>query len=116
VPIAENCCDVPSGIELESGVTAIDTSVGVIPVPLRETVCGLFGAESVKVSVPVRVPFACGVNETATWQVDPAPRLEPHPELILKSLALLVIDRSVIEVVWLLVSVTVCAALVVPMA
>jgi len=114
--MAENGCVVPNAIELEPGLTVIDTRVGVMPAPLSATVCGLLLAESVKVRVPVRVPFACGENVTATWQLEPADRLEPHPELTLKSLALLVIERSVMDVLWLLVRLTDCGALVVPIA
>ena len=39
-----------------------------MPAPVRLTVCGLFAAESVNVSVPVMVPFTAGVNVTLTVQ------------------------------------------------
>jgi hypothetical protein len=41
------------------------------PVPVSATVCEEFAALSVKVSVPVRVPDAVGVNERLTVQLDP---------------------------------------------
>lgn len=41
----------------------------VIPMPVMETRCGLPGAVSVMVSVPVRVPVAVGLNETVISQV-----------------------------------------------
>jgi hypothetical protein len=51
---------------------------GCIPVPLNTTLCGLSGALSVMVSVPVRVPMAVGVNFTLIVQFAPAARLLPH--------------------------------------
>jgi|SRR5579863_7500773 len=50
----------------------------VIPFPVKLTVCGLFEAPSVKVSVPLLVPPTVGVNVTPTVQLAPAPRLEPQ--------------------------------------
>ena len=41
------------------------------PVPLNVTVCGLPGALSVKVSVPVTAPAAVGVKTTFTVHVPP---------------------------------------------
>lgn len=49
-----------------------------LPVPLRVTVCGLFPALSVKVSVPVAAPVAVGVNVTPTLQPAPAATLVPQ--------------------------------------
>src|SRR5579859_5520683 len=43
------------------------------PVPLNVTVCGLPGAPSVKVSVPVTAPVAVGVKITLTVHVPPGP-------------------------------------------
>ncbi len=48
------------------------------PVPLRPTVCGLFGALSLKVRVPVAAPVAVGVNVTLTVQLAPALMLAPQ--------------------------------------
>src|SRR5579864_82513 len=50
----------------------------VIPFPVKLTVCGLFEAPSVNVSVPFVVPPRAGVNVTPTVQLDPAPRLDPQ--------------------------------------
>ena len=49
---------------------------GAVPVPVRETVCGLFAALSVMVSVPLRDPLAVGVNVTFTVQLELAATLE----------------------------------------
>jgi hypothetical protein len=43
-----------------------------VPVPLRETVCGLPGALSVTERVPLRLPVALGVKVTLTVQRAPA--------------------------------------------
>src|SRR5438874_11997464 len=48
------------------------------PVPESDAVCGLLAAESVSVSVPVRVPAAVGVNVTFTVQLAPAAKLAPQ--------------------------------------
>jgi hypothetical protein len=48
------------------------------PVPVSETVCGLLGSESVRVSVPLRVPVAVGVKVTFTVQLPPAATVAPQ--------------------------------------
>ena len=48
------------------------------PVPESDAVCGLLTAESVRVSVPVRVPAAVGANVTFTVQLVPAAKLPPQ--------------------------------------
>jgi len=50
----------------------VGLTLTMVPVPLRETVCGLLGASSAKVSAAVRAPAACGVNCTFTVHVAPA--------------------------------------------
>jgi hypothetical protein len=67
----------PTTVELKfnalgENVTARD------PAPLKETVCGLVSAESVKVRVPVADPNAGGVNVTLTVQVPEAATLVPQ--------------------------------------
>ena len=62
--MAVNCCVVPGAIEAFAGVTAIDTSTGSTPVPVRETFCGLFVALSATESVAVMAPAAAGVKVT----------------------------------------------------
>src|SRR5205823_1091657 len=49
-----------------------------VPVPESATVCGLPGALSVIVSVPMREPSAVGVNVTLTAQLAPAATLGPQ--------------------------------------
>jgi len=49
-----------------------------VPRPERETVCGLLVAESLKLSVAVRVPLTNGPKVIFTVQLDDAPRLAPH--------------------------------------
>jgi hypothetical protein len=43
--------------------------ISVAPVPVSETVCGLFGALSVTVTVPVRVPVWVGLKVTLNLQL-----------------------------------------------
>ena len=50
----------------------------VVPVPLKLTVCGLVGALSVIVIVPVGVPAPVGVKVTEIVQLALALRLEPQ--------------------------------------
>ncbi len=61
-----------------------------IPVPLRETVCGLPGALSVTESVPLRLPEALGVKVTLIVQFAPDARLEPQvsvsPKLVVAAM------------------------------
>jgi hypothetical protein len=48
------------------------------PLPESETVCGLFVAESVKLSVAVRAPVAVGLKMIDAAQFDEVARLVPH--------------------------------------
>jgi hypothetical protein len=85
-----------------------------IPVPLRLAVCGLPAALSVTLTVPLRDPVAVGVKVTWIVQLPPAGRLLPQVLVWAKSpLAAMPLIASVVAL--LLVSVNVCAALVVPM-
>ena len=91
-------------------------AVLLVPVPVNATVCGLFVAESVKVSVAVRVPAAAGVNVTLTVQLPEPARVAPQvfdemaksPALV-PEMAMLVI---LIDAVPPLANVTVCGELV----
>lgn len=85
-----------------------------MPVPVRLTVCGLFRAVSVNISVPLIVPFAAGVNVTPTVQLAPAARLAPHVLLEIAKLALAVMLEKLRDAPPLLVSVTVLAELAWP--
>jgi hypothetical protein len=66
---------VPKFSELADRVTG---EPELLPVPLRLTVCGPPGAESVKVSVPVAAPVAVGVKVTPMLQPAPAAMLLPQ--------------------------------------
>jgi hypothetical protein len=86
------------------------------PVPVSETVCGLPVASSVIVTAATRLPAAVGLNVTLIVQLAPPATLAPHVFVSEKSpafvpvIAMLVIDNGPP----LLLSVTVCAALVLP--
>jgi len=83
-----------------------------VPVPLRETDCGLPSALSVRVRVPVRVPVAVGVKLTLMVQLAPTDRVFGQVCVSTKS-PLAEISSMVRSMSPLLVSVTVLARLVV---
>ena len=89
-----------------------------VPLPLRLIFWGVFGALSFRVTAPVRVPVAVGVNFTLIVQLDPAPTVLPHvpnpPKAKLPLIRKLPLKVSVALPV--LVSVTYLTALVVPTA
>jgi hypothetical protein len=103
-----------------AGESEIETKLAGAPVPVSETVCGLLVAESVKLKVPDRVPVALGENVTEAVQVAPAAKVAGvvgHVVAVtLKSARLLAMDLNVNADDWLLVTVTVCAVLMVPSA
>ena len=88
--------------------------VGAVPVPVRLTVCGLPEALSVMLKVPVRVPDAVGVNVTLIVQLAPAATEPPHVSVSAKSALAAILPVIVRAALPVLDSVTVCAALVVP--
>lgn len=97
----------------------VTAGAGVVPVPLRVTDCGLFGALSLIVTLALRAPLAPGVKVTLIVQLLPAVNvlgLIGHVLVCAKSPALVpatlivVIVRSAVP---LLVSVTICAGLLV---
>ena len=106
----------PAATEEFAGVTAIEVRLGAAPVPLNGTVCGLLFALSLKVSVPLREPCAFGEKVTEAVQLAPAARLLGQVEVTVKSLGLLETLVTVNAVDWLLVRITVCGALDVPIA
>jgi hypothetical protein len=59
-------------------MTHAPLSVLVVPVPLREIVCGLPGALSLTESVPLRVPDPMGAKVTLIVQFAADARLEPQ--------------------------------------
>jgi hypothetical protein len=65
---------VPANVRLPGKAVAL----GRLPVPVNATVCGLFAAESVNVSVAVRVPTVEGVNATLTVQLADPPTVVPQ--------------------------------------
>jgi hypothetical protein len=56
-------------------VRLLGDKLATVPVPDRETLCGLAAALSATVSEPFAVPFAVGVKETEMVQLAPAARL-----------------------------------------
>src|SRR5207237_3765909 len=87
-------------------------AAGAVPVPVRLTDCGLPAALSVMVIAPVRVPVAVGVKVTLMAQLAPAATDVPQVLVCTKSpLATMLVTLS--AAVPVLVSVTVCTALVV---
>ena len=89
---------------------------GAVPVPVRLAVCGLLVALSVTVNVPLRVPVAVGVKVTLIVQLVPPATLVPQLFVCPKSPLLPPVNVMLVmlsAVLWELVSVTACAALVV---
>ena len=58
-------------MDADEGVIEIETSVAAVPVPVKETVCGLLLALTLKLRVPDLGPVALG--EKVTEAVQPAP-------------------------------------------
>jgi hypothetical protein len=89
-----------------------------VPVPLKLTVCGLVGSESLRRRLAVRAPAPFGLKLTLRVQLAPPARLVPQVLVWAKSLLLAptrlmpVMLRAVLP---LLVKVTTLAGLVVPM-
>src|SRR6267143_2934739 len=81
------------------------------PVPVSDTVCGLFGALCVSVSVPVRVPVAVGVNFTLIVQDAPTATVLPQVPVPAKPKSPPKLALTVTLVLLLLVTVTNGAAL-----
>jgi hypothetical protein len=86
-----------------------------VPDPLRETICGLPVALSVKVSVPVAAPFALGVKVTEIVQAAPTASVAAQVLVWAKPLLALMLVRLT-EVVPVFVRVTVCGGLVVDLS
>jgi hypothetical protein len=82
------------------------------PVPVSKTICGLLESLSEIVSVPVLAPVVVGVKVTLMSQLAPAPTEVPHVFVWAKSpLGVMLVMAKAEDP--LLVSVTVCAVLVV---
>ncbi len=76
-------------VRLENSRLAGEAVTGKEPVPVRLTVCGVFVALSLNVSVPAREPVVIGVNVMLIVQVAPAPMLAPQ--------VLVAIEKSPLE-------------------
>src|SRR5437660_2191944 len=98
----------------EVGATEREKSAAMLePAPVRLTVCGLPEVLSVARRLPVRVPDAVGENVTLMAQFPPTATELPQLSVSAKSpLVEIVVIAKAAEPVF--VSVTVCAALVVP--
>ena len=87
-------------------------ALGAAPVPVRLTVCGLPVALSVTVMVPGWLPVAVGVKVTVMVQL--APAATEVPQVLVWAYGVLAAMLVMVSApVPALVSVTVCAALVV---
>jgi hypothetical protein len=67
----------PTAVFANVALTGVSLTCGP-PVPVSDTVCGLFHALSVIVKVPVRVPSAVGVNVMLILQFFPAASVAPQ--------------------------------------
>src|SRR5919199_5546793 len=92
-----------------------------VPVPVSGTVCGLLAALSVSVKVAERVPASVGEKVIETLQLDPTASVrpeQPSPTTVKSSVlapptAALLMNSDAVPV---LVTVTSCGALVVPVS
>src|SRR5215469_1082889 len=85
-----------------------------VPVPLRETVCGEPTALSVIDRMPLSWPIALGLKETSIVQLAPTASVAGH-WLVLMKLPCTVTLEMVTAAFPVLVTVTVCEALIMPM-
>jgi len=84
-----------------------------VPSPDRETICTPLAALLATTRVPVRLPEAVGVNVTVIEQFPPPATLPPQLLFALKLLLGLIEEIASVPLP-LVVSVTVCAGLVLP--
>lgn len=104
---------VPTPCDAKVRVLALSTPVPPCPVPLSAMLCGLPVALLVTVTLPVRAPLAVGLKVTLMVQNPPAP--SPVPQLwVTPNSELAAMLAKVSAAVPELVSVTLCAALVLP--
>ncbi len=80
------------------GATVAFAALAEEPVPERATVCGLFPAPSVNVSVAVREPVAVGLNVILTVQLADPARLAPQVLLAIAKSPALVPDRATLAI------------------
>src|SRR5208282_5583961 len=87
-----------------------------MPVPLKAMICGLVGALSVSVSVPLMAPAVAGLKVTVTVQVAAGATLVAQLLVTVKSAVTeSVADVTVSAPLLVFVNVTACAALGVPL-
>jgi len=84
-----------------ANVRLAGASLATVPVPLRETLCGLPDALSVTDSFPVRVPICVGLKLMLIVQLAPAARLEPQVWVWLKSPVVAMPAMLSVDVPWL---------------
>jgi hypothetical protein len=87
--------------------------MGAVPVPVRDTLCGLPEALSLTVTDPARIPTTVGVKVTLIEQLAPTASVVPHVFVSAK-LPVLVIAEIVSGALPVFESVVVWAGLVVP--
>ena len=107
----------PINTPLKLRLVGDSVTAGAVPVPLKATLCGLPAALSVTLTVDVRVPVLVGVNTTLIVQLALLASVDPQVFVCVKSrrsppVSLMPINDSVDVPV--LVTVTTCAALLVP--
>jgi hypothetical protein len=107
----------PTSTPLKLRLVGDSVTAGAVPVPLKATLCGLPAALSVTLTADARFPVLVGVNTTLMVQLALAPSVAPQVFVCVKSrrfspVTLIPINDSVDVPV--LVSVTTCAALLVP--
>ena len=98
-------------------LVTVRLTAGPLPVPVRFKLCGLRAALSVIVNTALRVPGAEGVNVTLIAQLAPAATELPHVLVWVKSPGLVPVKVKLVmlKVTFpVLLSVAVCATLVVP--
>jgi hypothetical protein len=118
IAFAENCTVAfTSTVGL---VGAMARGAGMLPDPVKATVCGLPPAESEMVSVAARDPDAVGLNTTPMVQLPDPARLDPHVLLAIEkspesvpAIATLLMEMVVVPS---LCRVTVCAAVEEPIS
>jgi hypothetical protein len=108
---------VPTGWPVNVRLAEDKPTTGAIPVPDNKTLCGLPPALSVMVMLAARLPVAVGLKVTLMEQFAPAATLAPHVFVCEKS-PLFVPVMAMLEIVNVavpvLVSVTICTALLMP--
>jgi len=103
-------------VRLENVRPVGEAVTGKEPVPVRLTVCGLFVALSLNVSVPAREPVVAGVNVTLIVQAAPAAIVAPQVLVAIAKSPLAEIPENASGVFLRFVSMTDLAELTFPTA